>query len=124
MADDATRLDYVCVRCHPEEATGSLSLGMPWHCGDCGCRLVIIIREQPVVSSTPEPEAVPPPPYSERLARFLSRDVNDFDAARGTKQPSQMEFWTAGPIGPRHDPKPAWFIRMILERIHRLVRGM
>lgn len=124
MADDATRLEYVCLPCRPEEATGALSLGMPLHCSDCGWRLVIVVREVPLVSSTPKPEPVPPPPYPTRLARFLSREVNDFGTPRGTNQRARMKLWAAGPIGHRHGPKPTWLIRMILERIHRLVRGL
>ncbi len=68
------------------------------------------------------PPTTPPAPFRDRLAQFLQCNENDLDHT-GVDRTSKMKFWSAVPIGPRHNPKPVWLIRMILRRIHHLVHG-
>lgn len=66
--------------------------------------------------------AVPPSPYPQRLAHFLHCQEDDLKKKR-PRPKSTMPFWSIRPLGTRHGPKPLWHIRMLLVRIHRLVRG-
>ena len=70
----------------------------------------------------PTPAPPPPTPFKKRLAQFLKCDENALDKRRADRG-SKMKYWSAVSFGPRHDPKPTWWIRGILKRIHKLVHG-
>ena len=73
-------------------------------------------------SPVPTPAPAPATPFENRLARFLQCNEADLGEPQ-SKWRSKMIFWSAVPFGPRHEPKPAWFIRLVLERIRKLVHG-
>ena len=63
-----------------------------------------------------------PSSYESRLARFLHCDEEEL--ARPKPAPvSRMKFWSLYSWGSRSDPKPAWYIRPMLLRIHAAVHG-
>lgn len=66
----------------------------------------------------PEPE--PPRPFRQRLASYIHCDEADVMRGNDSTQ-STMPLRVLTPIGPYHGPKPLWFIRFVLNRIHRLV---
>ena len=68
------------------------------------------------------PAPTPPRPFEKRLAQFLHCDLKELDTPRDERR-SKMIFWSVVPLGPGRGPKPAWLIRQILQRIHRLVHG-
>ena len=134
MADDETKLIYVCPLCQRTSVVGPRLLGKHWNCRECGGRVVVLIPGANAVSSSAidladKPpigalthEIIPPAPFKTRLAQFLHCDRNELGMVPGTPA-SKMKFWSVGPFGPRRDSKPAWLIRMVLERIHKLVHG-
>ena len=67
----------------------------------------------------PELEPQPPAPFRQRLAAYAKCDESEVMV----NQPkhSSMQFRIFAPIGPYVGPKPVWFIRLLLTRIHRLV---
>ena len=80
-------------------------------------------REPECPWGPPASDPTPPGPLKNRLARFLHCDEDDLDGPRDDRN-SKMEFWSDVPLGPkRHKPKSPSFIRRILERIRKLVRG-
>lgn len=60
--------------------------------------------------------------FDERLRNFAEH-VDHSHAAEGAL-PSRMPLWFANFDWVRHPPKPAEFIRRLLQRIHRLVHGV
>ncbi len=90
--------------------------------------VVVISREEPITDEVDEEEFAPsqeptsPLPFKQRLARYLHCDESELNNPRDVWV-SKMAFWSATPLGSRHDPKSARFIRRLLERIRKLVRG-
>ena len=70
----------------------------------------------------PTEEFHPPAPFKRRLAHFLHCDEDELTPVQ-KRSKSTMAFWTARPLGPRHGPKAISHIRMLLERIHRLIHS-
>ncbi len=94
----------------------------PWTCPTCGERIpdkFDVCSRCAYQSGDLDPA---PPQFRNRLAHFLHCDGNDLDKP-GQEQESRMKFWSDVPLGPRHEPKSRWFIRRLLERIRKLVRG-
>ncbi len=100
--------------------------------GMCACAAMVFLFAMGISQQTtsrkasdtredrPPPDA--PAPFETRLARFLHCDQDALARAK-PERPSQMKFWCMVRLDRRYAPKPAWLIRRILLRIHRLVHG-
>ena len=66
----------------------------------------------------------PAKPYADRLASFLTHSAHDQTATPPAPMKSRMAFWSIFdlPCEPT-DAKPTWFLRRMLDRIHRAVHG-
>jgi len=65
------------------------------------------------------PEPAPPQPFRQRLAAFVGCDESD--VMRHHPKQSSMPLRIFAPIGPYIGAKATWFIRWVLNRIHRAV---
>lgn len=73
--------------------------------------------------SSRELPPVEPAPFGQRLARFLHCDESELQPSQ--RRPiSTMAFWVARPFRYRVGPKPVWYIRRLLKRIHQQVHGV
>jgi hypothetical protein len=135
MTCHASKLVFVCPLCHRTSVVGPDLLGEEWDCSECGRPVVVTIpgrnaaRLEMAAAAPPssatddrDVEPIPPVPFNTRLARFLHCSAETLGSP-SARPISRMNFWSAGPFGPRCDPKPSWWIRLVLRRIHRLVRG-
>jgi hypothetical protein len=83
-------------------------------------RDIAAIDPDAVVRRIAEHASQPPAEFRSRLSRFLKEEVKA--AALATGEPSPL--LVNATIGVGLPPKSSWFIRRILERIRRLVRGL
>ena len=115
MADDESKLIYVCPLCHRTSVVGASLLGKLWNCRECGGRVAVVIpgvnAATPTSTDLADEPPTPPTPFKTRLGHFLHCDENDLGKCRGDPK-SKMKFWTAIAFGRRHEPKPVWLIRI------------
>jgi len=76
------------------------------------------VRESPKTEQTqPQPSR----PFSDRLAEFTQHEVSK--ASTEVPAKSRMSFWAAREFAIRTSTKPAWLIRVILQRIRRTLNS-
>jgi hypothetical protein len=88
-------------------------------------------RIRRLATPRPEPEYLKPPPPPEaptaaaRFARALERlREHSLAGERGpAPEGSPMPYWSAASLGEGKPPRPDWWLRRILLRIHEAIRG-
>jgi hypothetical protein len=80
------------------------------------------LDRDPIVRRIAASASRPPAAFQGRLSRFLNEDVKASAVPAGPRRERPTFFVNATP-GVGLPPKSPWFIRMILERIRRLVHG-